>query len=497
MADGPTDPGFLLTHGGVSLHRQIYDHFREAIAVGQLRPGNRLPSARQLARQLKIARGTVDTAYAILAGEGYVIARGPLGTIVSPGVAEPASAPLTTRSRAAPFTQPDATGDIRPFQLGLPALDAFPRKLWSRLAGREARALSAADLAYPDPAGYWPLREAIAAYLAGARGILCTARQIVITGGYQGALDLIGRVLLRPGDQVWIEDPCYHRTRDAFEAMGASLVPIIVDAEGLRVAEGVARAPGARIAVVTPSHQSPLGVALSLPRRLALLSWADEAGAFVVEDDYDGEFRYDSRPLPALKSLDSADRVLYAGSFSKVIFPGLRLGYLVVPEELLGALAGALRYRTADHSTFEQRVVTAFIQEGYFARHVKRMRDLYAKRRQALTNALATAFGNRITVDLQPGGMHLIAWLDHGVSDTALATRAQMAGLAVEALSSRAIRYPCGPGLLLGFSTIAEADAVTMCRRLECAISKDLAAGCETRGSATAGVRAGRYSQAS
>ena len=372
MTRASVRPAFVLARGKASLHRQIYDHFRAAIATGQLRPGDRLPAARGLAQQLTVARGTVDAAYAMLAGEGYIVSRRALGTAVSPALPAAAMGLTAGERRVAPAARNETQRELKPFQLGLPALDAFPRKLWSRLAARQVRTLSAGDLAYPDPAGYWPLREAIAAYPAVARGIICSARQVVITRGYQGALDLIILMLLRRNDRAWIEDPCYHRAREAFEASGTTLIPIPVDADGLRVADGIARARRARLAVVTPSHQSPLGVALSLPRRLGLLAWASEASAFVVEDDYDGEFHYAGRALPALKSLDHNDRVLYAGSLSKVLFPGLRLGYLVLPEEVLGAFAGVMRTGNAGAPIFEQRVVTVFMAEGHFARHLKR-----------------------------------------------------------------------------------------------------------------------------
>jgi GntR family transcriptional regulator / MocR family aminotransferase len=469
------DPRLILARGGGPLHRQIYDYFRTAISAGQLRPGDRLPSARTLAQQLMVARGTVDAAYAILAGEGYVIGRRPSGTIVSPGLPRVEHAAATSKPppRLAPSNV--LTGAAKPFQLGLPAVDAFPRKLWSRLIAWQGRGLSVADMGYPEHAGFAPLREAIAAYLAVARGILCEARQIVITSGYQGALDAIGRVLLRRGDKVWFEDPGYHLARAALERAGVPLVPVRVDADGLRVGDGIASAHDARLAIVTPSHQAPLGVALSLPRRLALLAWASEAGAYVVEDDYDGEFRYRGRPLPALKSLDRADRVLYAGSFSKVLFPGLRLGYLVLPEELVEAFNNIILSRSAGASTFEQRVVATFMREGYFARHLKRMRSLYAARRQALAEALSAVFGERLAVDLEPGGMHLLARVGGGVRDTDLARKAQAAGFAIDALSSRVIRYRREGGLLLGFTNIPEADAVTMCRRLERVIGADLA----------------------
>jgi GntR family transcriptional regulator / MocR family aminotransferase len=468
-------PAFALSRGRAALHRQIYDHFRTAIANGQLRPGDRLPSVRGLAQQLTVARGTVDTAYAMLAGEGYIVARRALGTAVSPALPSPAKGNAGER-RIAPALQGETRRELRPFQLGLPALDAFPRKLWSRLAAQQARALSAADMTYPDPAGYRPLRQAIAAYLAVSRGIICSAQQVVITRGYQGALDLIIRTLLRREDKVWFEDPCYHLARDAFETADMALVPIPVDAEGLRVSDGVARAGRARLAVVTPSHQSPLGVALSLPRRLDLLAWASETQAFVLEDDYDGEFHYAGRTLPALKSLDCGDRVLYAGSLSKVLFPGLRLGYLVLPEELLGAFGRTMRNGGAAAPAFEQRVVTAFMAEGHFARHLKRMRTLYAVRRRALAQALTAAFGERISVDQQPGGMHLIVRWGRRPGDAVLAQKARAAGLAVEALSSRVIRWSCGEGLLMGFTNVTEADAPGLCRRLERAIGPDLRA---------------------
>jgi len=475
MALPPKDPRLILARGGGPLHRQIYDYFRTAITAGQLRGGDRLPSARTLAHQLAVARGTVDAAYGMLAGEGYVISRRPSGTIVSPGLPGMARAAAARKPRPRPAATDGPIGAPKPFQLGLPAVDAFPRKLWSRLLARQGRELSAADMGYPEHAGYRPLREAIAAYLAVARGILCDARQVVITPGYQGALDAISRVLLRREDRVWFEDPCYHLARAALERAGITLVPIRVDSDGLRVNDGVAHARDARLAIVTPSHQAPLGVALSLPRRLALLAWASEVGAYVVEDDYDGEFRYTGRPLPALKSLDRADRVLYAGSFSKVLFPGLRLGYLVLPEELVETFSGAILSRSAGASTFEQRVVATFMREGYFARHLKRMRSLYAARRQALADALSVVFGDRLAVDLEPGGMHLVARLSGDVRDTDLARKAQAAGFAVDVLSSRAIKYQREGGLLLGFTNIPEAEAITMCRRLERVIGEDLA----------------------
>jgi GntR family transcriptional regulator / MocR family aminotransferase len=461
----------------VPVYRQLYQRTRAAIASGQLRSGERLPSTRSLAAQLGAARGTVDAAYAMLAAEGWIVARGPAGTIVAPDLAGKLRGwPLTST-----FTQPASNGlaaemPPRPFRMGLPALDAFPRKLWSRLVAREARALSSAGMVNPDPAGYGKLRESIAAYLAIARGVSCTPRQVFVTAGYQGALSLVARTLIERGDLVWFENPGYHLARQGLTEAGARLIPVPVDDEGMRIADGLARTPRARFVVVTPSHQCPLGVALSLPRRLALLSWAAEAGAWIIEDDYDGEFHYSGRPLPALKSLDRADVVLYAGSFSKVLFPALRLGYLVVPNRLVQSFTRASHSLHAGNARLEQAVVARFMIEGHFARHLKRMRGLYAARRAALADALTAAFGDHLRVALQSGGMHLLARPLGGVRDTMLVQLAEMQGSAPTALSPLSIDGDCGQGLLLSFTNIPQEHASDAARALQRAIGNHLVA---------------------
>jgi GntR family transcriptional regulator/MocR family aminotransferase len=287
-----------------------------------------------------------------------------------------------------------------------------------------------------------------------------------------------------PGAEVWFEDPGYHLARQSLAAAGARLVPVPVDDAGLRVEEGIERAPRAGFVVVTPAHQNPLGVALSLPRRLALLSWASDAGAWVVEDDYDGEFHYAARPLPALKSLDRDDVVLYAGSFSKVLFPALRLGYLVVPARLVERFAQACQAFHAGTASLEQGVVARFMSEGHFARHLRRMRALYADRRDRLAEALETAFGDRLHLTPQAGGMHLLARPGGGVTDTALAERAQAHGLAPAALSPLAIEHDGGQGLLLGFTNIPRERAPEAAEALRRAIGPVLvgvAGGCAIR----------------
>jgi GntR family transcriptional regulator/MocR family aminotransferase len=324
----PLDPA-----SDAPFYRQIYDRFRGAITSGLLKPGDRIPSARALTQELGLARGTIDTAYSLLAAEGYIQARGQAGTIVTPGLkprtlAASAPPPSTSGIAAAGF-RPDS---ILPFQMGLPALDAFPRKIWARLGARCVRAMQASEMVHPPVYGLPALRSEIAAYLHVSRGISCSPSQVFVTSGYRQTIALIGHALLKAGDRVWLEDPGYPPTRELLKHMQLEAVAVPVDGEGMLVASGIKAAPRARAAVVTPAHQSPLCVSLSLPRRLALLDWAARNKAWIVEDDYDGEYRYVSRPLPALKSLDRDGRVLYAGTFSKVLFPGMRLAYLVVPE---------------------------------------------------------------------------------------------------------------------------------------------------------------------
>ena len=453
------------------LYVQIASRLRAAMAAGTLTAGARLPSARTLASQLGITRGTVDAAYALLAGEGSIEARGSAGTVVSRHMALLTAPPAQRAMKLGAGKRPHGAVSPVPFRMGLPALDTFPRKLWSATVARAARAVSQPDLAYPDPAGFRGLREAIAAYLGVSRGIACSPEQVLVTSGFQGALALVRSVLLRPGDAVWVEDPGYALARQALELAGVSLVPIAVDRDGMRVPAGLIAAPRAKLAVVTPTHQSPLGVALSLPRRLALLTWAAEAGAWVLEDDYDSEFRYTGHKLPALKSLDRGERVVFAGSFSKVLFPGLRLGYLVVPDALTDAFLRASRLLNCGQPVLEQRAVAAFMEQGHFGRHLRRMRSLYADRRQALAVALRAAFGERIVLELEAGGMHLLVRFPGMQDDGAVVRRALAAGLAPTALSGLSMAHDCGQGLLLGFTNAPEAEAESLVARLAQAVA--------------------------
>ncbi|MFT3803286.1 MAG: PLP-dependent aminotransferase family protein [Burkholderiaceae bacterium] len=457
------------------IYLQLYRRYRDAISTGKLRPGDRVPSVRSLASELNLARGTVEMAYQMLTSEGYFLARGPAGTVVSPRLesfGESAHATTSERLASASSRPQAAVGQIRPFQLGLPALDAFPRKTWARLAGHNLRVLDAAAMIHPDPAGHGPLRQAIATYLGISRGIACTHEQVFVTAGYRGALELVCRTLLRSGDVGWYEDPGYLLAREFLERAGMRLEPVPVDAEGLNVDIGRQRVADARFAVVTPTHQSPMGMALSLPRRLQLLEWARQRQAWIVEDDYDSEFRYHGRPLPALKSLDGDGRVLYTGTFSKVLFPGLRLAYLVVPEPQIGRFRDAVNHVCGPGSILPQATVADFMKQGHFARHLRKMRSLYAARRGYLVDALSQAFGSRLYVQPQAGGIHVLARLTHQEDDKTLAAAAQSDGLAIQALSRWQIGKASQGGLLMGFANVAEPEmAKTLTCRLLAAIS--------------------------
>jgi GntR family transcriptional regulator / MocR family aminotransferase len=446
------------------IYLQLYRRYREAITAGKLQPGDRVPSVRSLASELNLARGTVEMAYQMLSSEGYFVARGAAGTIVSPRLAklaEPGGARAAVHPGHASLRRQPVAGEVPPFQLGLPALDKFPRKTWARLAGRNLRSLETATMTYPDPAGYFPLRHAIATYLGISRGIICSPEQVFVTAGYGGALELVRQTLLQPGDLGWYEDPGYILARQYLERAGMRLEPVPVDDEGLDVALGQQRAAQARFAVVTPTHQSPTGVALSLPRRLELLEWAQHRRAWIIEDDYDSEFRYHGRPLPALKSLDRHGRVLYTGTFSKVLLPGLRLAYLVVPEEHVDKFTDMANHLPGPGSILPQAIVADFMAQGHFSRHLRKMRALYAQRRGYLIDALAQTAGGFLHGQPQAGGIHVLAHLPPRQNDKLLAAAAQAAGLAVQAVSNWRIRKSPQGGLLMGFANFATAEEAT------------------------------------
>lgn len=459
------------------LFQQLQSRVRDAVVRGVLAPGERLPSSRALASQLGIARGTVESVYSQLVGEGYLVRWGAAGTRVNPQLEAVDLQHL--RSPAArtggPVREKTASGQgegIRPLTIGVPALDLFPRKRWSRIVAREARQMAVGDMAYPDERGAPVLREQLASYLAVARGIVCRPEQILITAGFLGAMGVMFRTLLRPGDPVWIEDPGYFRVGQALEMLGTRPVPIPVDDEGLCVDVGVERCPQARLAMVTPANQAPLGGSLSLARRLELLDWARQADAWIVEDDYDSEFRYAGKPLAALKSLDRDERVFYVGTFSKVLFPRLRLGYLVVPEPWVERLRWAARLTAPASGLVEQRAVAAFMAEGHFGRHIRRMRQAYARRRQALHQALSRHTSDWLNLQVPDGGMQIIGWLKTPLDEARLRAGIREQGLGAEPLKRWLRDNRCPQALLLSFVTVPEAQADDVAQRLAIALSQ-------------------------
>lgn len=459
-----TSPPFapLDEQPGSPLYRQLYDRVLAAIAAGTLSPGDRVPSARAMAKELGVARGTIELAYSLLTSEGYLLALGQKGTVVNPELQKPApAAKVEPRSHEVIEDSPDSLWrppQLLPFQMGVPALDAFPRKIWARLGARYLRGMRLGDLDYPAPHGLPALRSAIASYLQMSRGIDCGAHQVFITSGWRNSLSLVAHTLFHPGERAWVEDPGYPTTRQVLRQFGLELEAVAVDGDGMNVEQAIAQAREAQVAMVTPGHQSPLSMALSLPRRQLLLDWAARTGGWIVEDDYDGEYRYVSRPLPALASLDRHGRVLYAGTFSKVLFPGIRLAYLVVPQAQVAAFERVGRALfSAGSPSMTQALVAEFIAEGHFTRHIQRMRRLYNERRALTLAALERSLPTGMQVERSPGGMHLVLRLPEGVNDTALVEQALANGMSVQALSRWGVASPGQSGLLLSFTNCATA----------------------------------------
>lgn len=454
------------------LHRQLYDEIRLAILSGRLVPGARLPASRDLARLVTVSRNTVLTAYEQLSAEGYLESRVGAGTFVARDIPETSLAQAPAERRAPPSGAPrriarraqaacaSSVGTHRPhparevLRPGMPALAHFPMDIWRRLTDRHLRAASVRMLSYDEPQGHRPLREAIAAHLAASRGARLDADQVLIVSGAQQAVDLVARALTDPGDEVWFEDPGYTAARSAFAAHGARLVPVPVDAEGLIVDRGLERAPHARLAYVTPSHQNPLGVRLTLSRRVALSQWAERAGAWILEDDNASEYRYGGRPIAALQGIDPYDRVLYAGTFSKVLFASLRLGYLVAPRDLVPLLVRARELADRQSAALPQYVLADFMREGHFGRHVRRMRTLYAERLEALLAAVARHGDGLLSTERGLGGMSRVLWLPPGVSDEALIPDLRAASLQCMPLSNYRMQPSDPGGLVCGFTSI-------------------------------------------
>jgi GntR family transcriptional regulator/MocR family aminotransferase len=426
---------------------------------------------------LGVSRTTVINAFDQLVAEGYLDGKPGAGTFVTSSLPDDL---LRVRAKAANLIRRPAKrrtisnrgvlwtstagsftadeGKPRAFQPGLPAIDEFPFDVWSRMISKRWRHPSGELACYGDPAGYRPLREAIAQYVQLARGVRCEPEQVIVVAGSQQGLDMVARVLLDPGEPAWIEDPCYRGACGALLGAGARLVPVPVDEQGLDVAAAESASIEARVAYVTPSHQYPLGVTMSLARRLALLGWATRSDAWIIEDDYDSEYQYTGRPLAALQGLDKDERVIYVGTFSKVLFPALRLGYLIVPSSLVDAFTAAHSHAAYFCPLIEQGVLAEFITEGHFSRHIRRMRRLYEERQMVLVESARRALGGLLKVDAAPAGMHLVGWLPESIDDQVVSRRAAIAGVDVRPLSFYCFEKSKRSGLLLGYTGISGAE---------------------------------------
>jgi GntR family transcriptional regulator/MocR family aminotransferase len=464
---------------GGPLYRRIYHALKSGIHAGRFGAAARLPSTRTLAADLGVSRNTVMLAYEQLAAEGYVVSRHRSTTSVAAATpprtsfatsgarseAPPRISSYAQRLTKNPALPPSGSYAPRPgirydFRYGLPTVDEFPLEIWRRLLASRARRASREAVGYASPAGYAPLREALAEYLGRARGLSCDAGQIVITNGSQQAFDLAARVLLDPGDAVVVEEPHYPGATFTFEAAGARLIRLPVDAKGLDTAALSRSGARARLAYVTPCHQFPTGVIMPLERRLALLDWAARTGAWIIEDDYISEFRYEGHPLEALQGLDRAGRVIYVGTFSKTLFPALRLGYAVLPRALVRPFLAAKWVADRFSAMLVQQAVADFITSGQFERYLRRAGTRNAGRRGALIGALRQHFGDRVEIGGENTGVHLLVWLNdtRRAGLDALIESAARAGVGIYSVAPYYSRPPRRAGLLFGYASLTESE---------------------------------------
>lgn len=446
----------------------LYGELRSAILEGRLAAGTRLPASRDFASQYGISRGTVVTVFERLQAEGYVASRVGSGTLVNrvtlvrPARQVNATPPVYIRRAISAHRLPRPWIDlpfrkgIRPFRIGGPATDSFPSKVWGQISARYARNFSSWLRSEAGRGGYGPLREAVADYLRATRGVRCNSEQIVIVSGAQQALDLLSRLLLKEHDQVWMEDPGYFGASIAFGNVGAEIIPVPVDQEGLSVSAGEKICPHARGVYLTPAHQFPLGMTMSLERRMAVLKWANRTGAFVIEDDYDSEFRFEGKPVPSLQSLDNHSNVILIGTFSKTLFESLRLGYVVLPPSLVDCFL-AFRYRTdLRSSNIDQAVLCEFIVEGHFARHMRRMRELYGSRLAALIDGGKQHLSGLLEISNVRAGLYTMGFLTNGMTSRQAEKSAAVAGIEALGVDRYTFKRTDPKGLVLGFAAYPE-----------------------------------------
>lgn len=462
---------------GQPLYRQLYLRLRESILSGALKPGQRLASSRALASQTGLARNTVLHAFQQLEVEGYVEAARGSGHFVSPllprpdaargasppGGPVPAGEAVATLRNAFDFVPPSLRRPIPavPFRVNLPELERFPTATWMRLQSavlRDARRGSAVSelLGEADAQGEPALRRAIAEHVSIARAVQCSPDNVIVTAGAQHAIDLLLRVLTQPGDAVVLEDPCFPGALSAVLAAGCEVVPAPVDEQGADLDAALQARPASdatspRVLLVCPSKQFPLGTTMSLPRRLALVDWARRSSAWIIEDDYDSEYRFDGKPIPSLQGLDGGRHVIYVGTFSKVMFPSLRTGFIVCPPALVGPLTAARAVSGRHGSALEQRVLARFVAEGHLARHIRRMRALYRERQKVLLQACERRLHGKLRVEAAASGLQTVGWLPQGSDDREIARRAREAGVETAPLSRFGLGTLRPPALVLGF----------------------------------------------
>ena len=457
------------------LSRQLAGALRQAIGEGRIGAGARLPSTRALAAELGLARSTVVGVFEQLAAEGYIAGRPGSGYVVAAPLAddrprgrnEPAPArPLSRHGESLRLYAPPPRGLPRPFEPGHAEVDSRFIATWKRLSARVLSGRSRLAWGYGDPQGEPELRRAVADYLAAARGVRCAPEQIVMTSGTQQGLSLVARILIDPGDAAWVEDPCYRAALDILRAAEAEIVPVPVDAHGLDIAAGPQRSTPPRLVYTTPSRQYPLGMAMPLARRVALLAWAAADGVWVIEDDYESEFQAPGRMLPSLQGLDRAGRVIYLGTFSKLLFPSLRLGYAVLPEDLVAPFVAARHLADRQSSALIQAIMTDFMLDGHFARHLKRMRARYAERQQFLSAQVRRRMAGLLDIRPVESGMYLTAWLPEGWSDRATSAALAETGIIAVPLSSFTLETAREPGLVLGYTGHDEAAMARAVERM-------------------------------
>jgi GntR family transcriptional regulator/MocR family aminotransferase len=454
---------------GQTLANWLYGELRAAILEGRLKAGVKLPASRDFARRYRISRGTVVTAFERLQDEGYLSSRVGVGTSVNDKMPTGESArrasselPGYVRRVVSGYTKPKpfvgwvALNGVRPFRMRDPALAEFPADLWGRIAARRARAFRSWLREEDDGSGYRPLREAIAHYLGASRGVNCSADHVVIVSGVQQALDLLARLLLKPGDPVWMEDPGYFGASIAFERAGAKIIPVPVDEQGLSVSAGLRACANARGVFLTPAHQYPLGTTMSLERRMEVLKWAAHTGAFIIEDDYDSEYRFEGLPAPALQGLDRSSTVIFVGTFTKLLFPSLRLGYVVLPPSLIDVFVSFRRGTDLRSSSLDQAVLCDFIVDGHFGRHLRRMRELYARRLEVLLDSGRRYLTGLLEISDTKAGLYTAAFLQNGMTSRQAESIAAANGLETRALDRFTSKRHDPKGLLLGFAAFDE-----------------------------------------